>query len=72
MDDMLVDLDHLQDLQHLHLSSHPYNISKLQRLTGLTHLGLQCRLHSVEATSAAVLASLPLRRLHLQSGMAGV
>jgi hypothetical protein len=72
MDDMLVDLDQLQDLQQLHLSSHPYNISKLQRLTGLTHLGLECRVHSGEATSAAVLASLPLRRLHLQSGIAGV
>jgi hypothetical protein len=40
-----VNLDQLQYVQHLHLSSHPSDISRLQQLTQLTHLGLQCSVH---------------------------
>jgi hypothetical protein len=62
-----VNLDQLQYVQHLHLSSHPSDISRLQQLTQLTHLGLQCSVQSVEATTAAALSTLPLRWLHLNS-----
>jgi hypothetical protein len=63
--DSRVDLGQLQNLQRLHLNSKPYDISRLQQLTALTHLGLRCDFLSfiVRHTSDAVLASLPLRWL---------
>jgi hypothetical protein len=36
-------LDQLQMLQHLHLSTHPHNISRLQQLTALRNLPASCR-----------------------------
>jgi hypothetical protein len=55
-------------LQHLHLSAdmHRGQISRLQQLTALTHLGLRGQVLSAEHTmSEAVSASLPLRWLHV-------
>jgi hypothetical protein len=69
--DPRVDLNQLRNLQHLHLSSAPHDsISRLQQLTGLTHLGLWCNVSADRTISDAVSASLPLRWLHV-SGFEG-